>query len=477
MRTIKTLFIVAVGSGAVLAAAAAYRYGLPSPSLLHAQPHSGAPEPMAADARTILYYRDPGGEPLWSPSPKKDQLGRDYLPVYDDGREASFEPQRKPSPSNSATRKILYYRNPMGLPDISPTPKKDSMGMDYIPVYEGEDVDDGRTVKVSLDKVQRTGVRSEVVEARVLITPVRGVGTVKYDERRLTVVTVRAEGYVEDLFVNSTGQFVRAGQPLFRMYSKEIQLAQIDLNIAMGAQNRVSGGLGIQTIEGAIQRLRNLAVPESRIEEVRSKGANPRTLDWMSPATGTVIEKRIVNGQRVMPGEELYRIADLSRMWVIAEVSELDLAAIKVGMHADVILRAYASQPLAGVVTFIYPDLRPETRTARVRIELPNPDGRLKVDMYADVVFRTGADRDPVVAVPVSAVIDSGTQQVVLVDKGEGRFEPREIKLGAHGQDYVEVLKGVKEGELVVTAATFLIDSESNLRAALKSFARQDAPQ
>ena len=132
----------------------------------------------------------------------------------------------------------------MGLPDVSPVPKKDSMGMDYIPVYEGEDADDGKTVKVSLDKIQRSGVRSEVVEARVLIKPVRGVGTVKYDERRLTVVTVRAEGYVEDLFVNSTGQFVKAGQPLFRMYSKDIQLAQIDLNIAMGAQNRVSGGLG-----------------------------------------------------------------------------------------------------------------------------------------------------------------------------------------------------------------------------------------
>ena len=351
------------------------------------------------------------------------------------------------------------------------------MGMDYIPVYEGEDAAEGDTVKVSLDKIQRSGVRSEVVEARVLVKPVRGVGTVKYDERRLTIVTVRSEGYVEDLFVNSTGQFVKTGQPLFRMYSKDIQLAQIDLTVAMGAQSRVSGGLGVQTIEGAIQRLRNLAVPESRIEEVRTKGATPRTLDWMSPATGTVIEKRIVNGQRVMPGEELYRIADLSRMWVIAEVSELDLAAIKIGMHADVVLRAYASQPLAGVITFIYPDLRPETRTARVRIELPNPDGRLKTDMYADVVFRTGGDREPVAAVPVSAVIDSGTRQVVLVDKGEGRFEPRQIKLGAHGQDYVEVLAGVKEGESVVTTATFLINSESNLRAALKSFARQDAPQ
>ena len=217
---------------------------------------------------------------------------------------------------------------------------------------------------------------------------------------------------------------------------------------------------------------------KSRIEEVRTKGVNPRTIDWMAPATGTVIDKQIVNGQRVMPGEELYRIADLSHMWAIAEVSELDLAAIKVGMHAEVTLRAYASQPVSGVVTFIYPDLRPETRTARVRIELPNPDGRLKVDMYADVVFRTGADREPVVAVPASAVIDSGTQQVVLVDKGEGRFEPREVKLGVHGKDYVEVLQGVKEGESVVTSATFLIDAESNLRAALKSFTHHgDAPK
>ena len=477
MRTIRALLVVALGLGVTVAAAAVYRYGLPSQSFVYAQVHSGAHEPTAGDARPILYYRDPGGAPLWSASPKKDPRGRDYLPVYDDGQEASFEPQRKPPPSGSASRKILYYRNPMGLPDVSPTPKKDAMGMDYIPVYEGEDADEGKTVKVSLDKVQRSGVRSEVVEARVLVKPVRGVGTVKYDERRLTVVTVRSEGYVEDLFVNSTGQFVKAGQPLFRMYSKDIQIAQIDLNIAMGAQSRVSGGLGVQTVEGAIQRLRNLAVPESRIEEVRTKGVNPRTLDWISPATGTVIEKRIVNGQRVMPGEELYRIADLSRMWVIAEVSELDLAAIKLGIHADVVLRAYASQPLAGVVTFIYPDLRPETRTARVRIELPNPDGRLKTDMFADVVFRTGADREPVAAVPVSAVIDSGTQQIVLVDKGEGRFEPRQIKLGAHGQDYVQVLEGVKEGELVVTTATFLIDSESNLRAALKGFTRQDAPK
>jgi Cu(I)/Ag(I) efflux system membrane fusion protein len=226
-----------------------------------------------------------------------------------------------------------------------------------------------------------------------------------------------------------------------------------------------------------MQRLRNLAVPESRIQEVRSKGTNPRTLDWPAPTTGTVIDKKIINGQRVMPGEELYRIADLSHLWVIADVTEADLSAIKVGMRATVMVRAYMAHPIEGEVTFIYPELKAETRTARVRIEVPNPEGRLKVDMYADVVFQAGAQEEPTVAVPSSAVIDSGTRQVVLVAKGEGRFEPRAVKLGRRGDGYVEVLHGISKGEEVVTAATFLIDAESNLRAALQAFTQPEAPK
>jgi Cu(I)/Ag(I) efflux system membrane fusion protein len=355
-------------------------------------------------------------------------------------------------------------------------PKKDWMGMDYIPVYEGDEQDDGKTVKVSLDKIQRSGVRTEAVEARTIVRPVRAVGTVRYDERRLSVVTMRSEGYVEDLFVNTAGQFVREGEPLFRVYSKEIQLAQIDLTVATGAQSRMTGGLGAQTVEGAMQRLRNLAVPESRIQEVRGKGINPRTLDWPASTTGTVIDKKIINGQRVMPGEELYRIADLSHLWVIADVAEADLSAIKIGTRAKVMVRAYMAQPIEGEVTFVYPELKAETRTARVRIEVPNPDGRLKVDMYADVVFQAG-ESEPVAAVPASAVIDSGTRQVVLVAKGEGRFEPRPVKLGVRGDGYVEVLEGVSQGEEVVTSATFLIDAESNLKAALQAFTLPEAPK
>lgn len=371
-------------------------------------------------------------------------------------------------------RKILYYRNPMGLPDTSPVPKKDSMGMDYIAVYADEQ-DDGTTVKVSLDKVQRTGVRTEKVAAQVVSREVRGVGTVQHDESLLWVVTVRSDGYIEDLFVNRTGQHVRKGEPLFRFYSPQIQLAQADLLVALRADSKSSNSGASRNLAGAMQRLRNLDVPDSRIEEVRNTMANPRTIDWASPATGDIVAKNVIEGQRVMAGDELFRIADHSSVWVVAEIAEADIAAIQVGMPATVTLRAFPTAPHEGVVTFIYPELmKPETRTVSVRIELANPDGQMKPGMYADVMFHPGADASPVIAVPNSAVIDSGTRQVVLVAKGDGRFEPREAKLGRRGDSYTEVKEGLEPGEEVVTSATFLIDAESNLRAALQAFSQPE---
>jgi Cu(I)/Ag(I) efflux system membrane fusion protein len=456
-----------IAAGAVASYGYSHRSG-GSPASLSVAP------PVAAAERTILYYRDPAGAPFWSATPKNDAQGRAYLPVYDDA-EPSFDPPAKVKAAQG-DRKIRYYRNAMGLPDTSPVPKKDSMGMDYIPVYEGEDAD-GTTVKLSLDKVQRSGVRTEAVEARTIVRPVRAVGTVKYDERRLTVVTVRADGYIEDLFVNATGQSVHAGDPLFRLYSKEIQMAQADLIVSAGVKGSTPQRFEYRSMQGTMQILRNLGVPESRIEEVRTTGTNPRTIDWPSPASGTVIDKRVINGQQVTAGAELYRIADLSHVWVIADVAESDLAAIKIGTHATVTVRAYAAQPVEGEVTFIYPELKVETRTARVRIELPNPDERLKVDMYADVVFQTGIGEKPAIAIPISAVIDSGNRQIILVAKGEGRFEPRPVKLGRRGEGYVEVLEGVDQGEKVVTSANFLIDAESNLKAALQAFTQPETPK
>src|SRR6266581_1988565 len=291
MSRFRGAIILAIGLTA--GAAAGYRYAHP-PASLPAVVSAMQPPAPSAD-RKIVYYRDPSGAPYWAAEPKKDAQGRNYLPVYDD-EEVSFDPAAKRPPVTAGgPRRILYYRNPMGLPDTSPVPRKDWMGMDYIAVYEGEEQDDGKTVKVSLDKIQRSGVRTEMAQTRIIMRPVRAVGTVEHDETRLTVVAMRSEGFIEGLFVNRTGQHVHTGEPLFRVYSPDIQRAQIDLMVAIRAMQRgVLGTDADRQLEGDMQRLRNLGVPESRIREVREKGINPRTIDWLSPATGDVIQKRII---------------------------------------------------------------------------------------------------------------------------------------------------------------------------------------
>jgi Cu(I)/Ag(I) efflux system membrane fusion protein len=464
---------------AVGGAAAGYWYGR-SPTATRDSPPLA--EATAAEAeRNILYYRDPSGAPYWSATPKKDDQGRDYLPVYDDEpSSAASKPAARSSsagskPSSAGSKRIRYYRNPMGLPDTSPVPKKDSMGMDYIPVYEGDDEDDGNTVKVSLDRIQRSGVRIEKVQLRTVVRAIRAPGIVRINERKLSVVTLRVEGYIEQLHVNTTGDTVKAGQPLFRLYSAPLVQAQLEYALAMKAARTGHDVNQMALVDGAAQKLRSLGMPEARIREIQQSGTVSRTIEWPAPAGGTVLEKKVIDGQRVMAGDELYRIADLSTVWVIAEVPERDIGSITLGSTVTVTFRAFPSQPVEGRVTFIYPELKAETRTARVRIELPNPDGRLRPDMYADVVFHEDSAGKPVVAVPDSAVIDSGTRKLVLISKGEGRFEPRVIKTGRHGDGYLEVLEGVKEGEEVVTSATFLIDAESNLRAALKGFTEQES--
>lgn len=475
MTNIRIALFVTLG----VAAAAVAGYGFSHRAATPVASVNNAPQASTAE-RTILYYRDPAGAPSWSATPKNDAQGRAYVPVYDDA-EPNFDPPAQPAlaplallkSGSGGDRKILFYRNPMGLPDTSPVPKKDSMGMDYIAVYEGDE-QPGSTIKVSLDRVQRSGVRTEPAEPRILVRGLRAVGTVAIDERRVTIVTMRSDGYIEDLFVNTTGQHVQAGEPLFRVYSPDIQQALSDLLVAKSWSLRGAEAGAGKSVEGAMQRLRNLGLSEARIREIRDSGTNPRTVDWLAPAGGAVIAKRIINGQRVVAGDELFRIVDLSNLWVIADVAEGDLADIKLGMRATLTFRAYRNAPVDGVVTFIYPDFRPETRTARVRIEVANPDERLKPDMYADVVFQSAADTATVVTVPSSAIIDSGTKQIVLVAKGEGRFEPRVVKLGRRGDTHVEIVEGLAQGEDVVTTATFLIDAESNLQSALKTFTEQE---
>lgn len=370
MTKIRTTFILTLG----LATTAIVSYGYIYPSTTSATLLSIAPQASAAEL-PILYYRDPSGAPTWSATPKADAQGRAYRPVYDDA-EPSFEPT-KPAlapltllkDGSSAPRKILYYRNPMGLPDTSPIPKKDSMGMDYIAVYEAEEPSEGKSIKVSLDRIQRSGVRTEPAQARIIVRPLIAVGTVAIDERRATIVTMRSDGYVEDLFVNTTGQHVQAGQPLFRVYSPDIQQALSDMLVTRawvqrGSAESVSG----KSLDGAMQRLRNLGLSEARIREIHDSGTNPRTIDWLAPASGTVMSKQIINGQKVVAGNELYRIVDLTNLWVIADIAEGDLAEIKPGMRATVTFRAYRGHPAEGVVTFIYPEIRTETQIGRAHV-------------------------------------------------------------------------------------------------------------
>ena len=368
-------------------------------------------------------------------------------------------------------RKVLYYRNPMGLPDTSPTPKKDSMGMDYIPVYEGEDQDAGDGVKISEAKIQRLGVRSVPVERRPLDAIVRAPGRVEVDERRLTTITPKFEGYVEKLHVNATGQQVSRGALLFEAYSPELLATQREYAVAAQGLASVQGAdaatvAGMKRLaESALERLRNWDVTDEQVAQLAAGGKPQRLLGFRAPASGHVIERKATQGMRFMPGEMLYQLADLSRVWIIADVAEHDLGRVRTGQGVRAQLEAYPGQSFEGRITYLYPTLKAETRTAQVRIEMDNPQGRLKPAMYAQLQIAVAGA--PELVVPISAVIDNGRRRVVLVDKGEGRFEPRDVQLGARGSEFAAVTAGLKEGERVVTSAAFLIDSEANLKAAL----------
>lgn len=375
-------------------------------------------------------------------------------------------------------KKLLFYRNPMGLPDTSPLPKKDPMGMDYIAVYEGEQDDEPASasqIKISTEKVQKLGVRTEAAQLRVLDKVVRAAGRIEPDERRIYAISPKFEGYVERLHVNVTGQSVGKGQPLFEVYSPELVSAQREYAIAaQGVESlKEAGGQARdgmkQLADSSLLRLKNWDISDEQVKALAKSGEARRTLTFRSPVSGIVTEKKALQGMRFMPGEALYQVADLSAVWVVADVFEQDIGQVRTGAKAKVRINAYPDKTFEGTISYVYPTLNAQTRTVPVRIELANPGLLLKPSMFAQVELPVGT-KGQVVTVPTSAVIDSGARQIVLIQQGEGRFEPREIKLGGRSDNHVEVLEGVKDGEQVVVAANFLIDAESNLKAAVGGF-------
>ena len=371
-------------------------------------------------------------------------------------------------------RRVLYYRNPMGLNDTSPVPKKDAMGMDYIAVYDG-DVPEGPQVRISLNRLQTLGVKTEAASSRSMASTIRAVGTITASERGLYTISPKFEGWITTLYVNTTGATVRRGQPLFAVYSPELVTAQEEYRVAVQTLQSMQDAsaearANMQSLADAgLQRLRNWDIADADLADLKAGKDAHRSLQLRSPVNGVVIEKAARAGMRFMPGETLYQIADLSSVWLLASVFEQDLERVRPGQAARLTLAAYPGREFEGQVTFVYPTVEPETRTARIRVELPNEAGLLKPDLYGTVEIETGGVSAQV-AIPESAVLDSGTRQVVLVDLGGGVFEPREVKLGRRGDAYVEVLTGVADGERVVVGGNFLIDAESNLKAALGTF-------
>ena len=431
----------------------------------------------ADDARPPLYFQDPSGAPFYAAGPKRTPDGRAYVPVFEDVSAGNVAAK----PTSDAHR-ILYYRNPMGLPDTSPVPKKDAMGMDYIPVYADEAGDARGVVRISPARMQMLGVRTEEVAMRPALTrTIRATGALQFNERRLATVTTKAAGWIERLTVAATGDPVRQGEVLAELYAPDLVAAEQEYLVAARMAGPAMAGMahgdpGALTT-ASLQRLRALDVPDDEIARLRKTGKVSRRIAVEAPADGVVIEKLVQEGMRIEPGQALYKTADLRDVWLIADVQEQDLGLIRAGQKAEAQFIAFPGKSFDGTVEFIYPSLSPETRTARVRIVIPNPDAALRAAMYASVEIAVPAADKPMLAVPTSAVIDSGARQVVLVDRGEGRFEPRPVRLGTQAGDWIEVIDGVKAGEKVVTSANFLIDAESNLKAALKGLSDAGAPQ
>lgn len=331
--------------------------------------------------------------------------------------------------------------------------------------------DSAQPVALSASEAQRIGVTYAPVIEGPLDRAVRAVALVGYDETRVRTITTRLEGFVERLHADYTGQLIRAGQPLLSLYApmavstqEELVLAgRLAQDVAHGTPDAVAGARA--SVEAARQRLRLWEVPERTIDEVERTGAVQRTITLSAPYGGYVLEKPVLLGQRVMPGDPLYKVADLSVVWLEGEVFERDLPVLHVGMEATATFQALPGVQRSGRISYIYPTLNPETRTARVRVELANPDLALKPGMYATLEFSGAVARG--LSVPRSAVLVTGERNLVFLKGREGHFVPREVTIGLTTDDRIQVLHGLSAGDTVVASATFLIDAESNLASQL----------
>ena len=430
--------------------------------------------PAAKKEHKILYYVDP-----MHPSYKSDKpgiapdCGMQLTPVYaDDPAETKQETKKE--------RKILYYVDAMNPSHRSDQPGKAPDGMDLQPVYADEEGDTSSvpgTVKLSGRKQQLINLKVVEVQQAATGGNIRTVGTFQYDETKIAKIHSKIEGWIDHVYIDYTGQLVHRGQPLFSIYSPELVATQQEYLLAVKAEKSLGGSAFPDVSSGskalrasAYQRLKLWDVSDQQIKKLEETGMPMTTITFYSPVSGFVTEKNVFEKQRITYDTETYSIADLSTIWLMADVYEYEASRVHVGQKATMTLSYDSGRSFEGKVTYIYPALNEMTRTLKVRIEFSNRDFALKPDMYANVELQTEQQASGLV-VPEEAVLDSGNRQVVFVAKGEGEFEPREVKTGGHINGNVVIASGLNAGEKVVASGNFLLDSESQLKSALDSMA------
>jgi RND family efflux transporter MFP subunit len=371
--------------------------------------------------------------------------------------------------------------------EVSDKPGKDSMGMEM----ERVEVEEGPTggaavaglagVRIPIRKQQLIGVRTEVVKRAPFIRTISAVGRVAVDETRLRHVHTKIEGWIEKLYVNATGEKVRMGQPLLSIYSPELLATQEEHLLALRSRAALGEGASPEAVKRADElvqssrrRLSLYDLTPGQIENLEKNGEPSRAVTLFSPVSGYVLQRNVTGGEKIDAGTLLLDIADLSRIWVIASVYEYELPFVKLGQPAAMTLASSPGKTFQGKVSLVYPVLEESTRTVQVRVEFANPDMELKPDMFVRVELQGNLGER--LAVPGTAVLSSGTRDIVFVAQGDGYFEPREVRIGLRLPDTMEILEGVSEGDRVVTSGNFLIDSESRLKAALEAAAAPAGP-
>lgn len=379
----------------------------------------------------------------------------------------------------ASERKVLYWVDPMHPAYKSDKPgTAPDCGMDLVPVYADEGGGQGApslppgSVQITAQKLQLIGVQYGEVSDQPLAKTIRAVGRVAYDETKIARIHPKIDGWIEQVFVDFTGKQVEKGQPLLSLYSPELLATQQEFLLAKRARETLGSSAYTEVSSGAVslyqaarERLRLWDVTDAQIQEIEQRGTPQKTLTLYSPISGFVLARNAYEKQRVGPDTELYAVADLSTVWVLADIYEYELPMVQLGQTAVMSLAYSPGRTLTGKVSYIYPQLDATTRTLKVRLEFPNPDFQLKPDMFANVEIRIDYGR--VLSVPEEAVLDSGAEQVVFVAHEGGAFEPRQVRLGGRVDGRVIVLEGLKRGERIVTSGNFLIDSESRLKSAL----------